>query len=224
MERPIVLITLGALAGALVGIVSGGGSIGARVADIIADSAYAVSNVFRDAPAPAPVRIGGGSEADKFSFSACVRKSGDDVERTLRDLLEFHEHDATLKLVGCLLDGAPQRFCTPAGRRVAADAMEIYYWSREDAQRATPAHDLADKIHWLDRAAEAVPEKLTPDLFALTWSGPADQAILDRLRSLVREGFLDPGAPAFTARAELRDALRGVTAESAPCVQTARGG
>ncbi len=224
MEKPIVLITLGALAGALVGIANGGGTIGNRIADTIGDSIYAVSNVFRDAPPPAPAGIGAGSEADKFSFSACVRKSGDDVERTLRDLLEFHEHDATLKLVSCLLEGSPQRFCTSAGRRAAADAMEIYYWSREDARRATPAHDLADKIHWLDRAAAAGPAKLTPDLFAMTWSGPADQALLDRLKGLVKGGYLDPGAPAFTARAELREALRGVAAEATPCAQTASGG
>jgi hypothetical protein len=141
----------------------------------------------------------------------------------LRNLLEFHEHDATVALVGCLLDGPPQRFCTPAGRRQAADAMEIYLWSRDDGRRSSPAHGLAAKIHWLDRAAETGETGEPVDPFALTWSGPADRAVFDKLKGLVKDGWLDPSAFAYSGRMELREALRDVKAEAAPCAPLARG-
>jgi hypothetical protein len=130
--------------------------------------------------------------------------------------LEFHEHDATLTLVECLLGGAPARFCTPDGRRQAADAMEIYLCSREDARRTSPAHGLADKIRLLDRGrAENV------DPFVLTWSGPRDLALYDRLKILVKQGYLEPGAFAYSGRAELRDAMRDVKSEDNPCARVA---
>jgi hypothetical protein len=223
MERPIVLVVIGALAGATVGIINGGGELGRRIADGLADTAYSALTLLETKPAPPP-RADANSDDERFSFSACVRKSGGNVERTLRDLLEFHEHDATLKLVGCLLDGAPDRFCSPHGRQQVADAMEIYFWSREDVRHTSPAHGLADKIHLLDRAAENGAAAANPDPFVLTWSGPADEAIFDRLRNLVKQGYLDPGAFAFSGRAELREALRGVMPEASPCVETARGG
>jgi hypothetical protein len=223
MERPIVLIMLGALAGATVGMINGGGDLGRRIADGLADTASSALTLLETNPAPTP-QADAGPDDEHFSFSACVRKSGGAVERTLRDLLEFHEHNATLKLVGCLLDGAPQRFCSSHGRQQVADAMEIYFWSREDARRTSPAHGLADKIHVLNRAAEKGAGAASPDPFILTWSGPADEAIFDRLRSLAKQGYLDPGAFALSGRADLREALRGVTPEASPCVETARGG
>jgi hypothetical protein len=223
MGRLIVLIMIGALAGATIGIINGGGTLGRRLADVLGDSAYSALTLLEAKPAPSP-HADADPDDGRFSFSACVRKSGGSVEQTLRDLLEFHEHDATLKLVGCLLDGAPQRFCSPRGRGQAADAMEIYFWSREDARHSSPAHGLADKIHLLDRAAENGATVAPPDPFKLTWLGPADGAIFDRLKILVKQGYLDPGAFAYSGRAELREALRGVTPEASPCAQTTRGG
>ena len=162
-------------------------------------------------------------DASRFVFSACLRKTGSDVEQNLRDLLEFHEHDATLSLVGCLLDGDPRRFCAPSGRQQAYDAMEIYLWSRDDARRTSPAHGLADKIHLLDRAKPSS-EPVAPDPFVLTWSGPGDRAIFDKLKRLVKDGYLDPSAFAFSGRAELREALQGVKPEASPCNAVADGG
>lgn len=221
MTRPIVLITLGAIAGAVVGVIDGGSGLGREVGDSILDTVASVYQMLDTEPTPArsvaPEVAAAG--ATHQVFSSCLRKSGDSVERALRDLLEFHEHDATVALVDCLLDGEPQRFCAPAGRQQAADAMEIYLWSRDDAHRSSPAHGLADKIHLLDRAS--LPDKPPEDLFALTWSGPGDRAIFDKLRSLVKQGYLNSGAFAFSGRAELREALRDLKPEASPCANVA---
>jgi hypothetical protein len=150
-------------------------------------------------------------------FSSCLGRAGANVEATLRNLLEFHEHDATVALVGCLLESEPARFCGAEGRKQAADAMEIYYWSRDDAHRSSPAHGLADKIRLIDRAAETGEPPDGVDPYAATWNGPNDRAIFERLRSLAKQGYLDPGAFGFSGRAELREALHDVKPEAAPC-------
>ena len=219
--RPVFLITLGAIAGAVFGVVSNGGGLGRQVLEAAFDRSAELMSLAVAPGAPA-ARPTPSQDASRFVFSACVRKSGGSVERTLRDLLEFHEHDATLSLVGCLLDGDPRRFCEATGRQQAYDAMEIYLWSRDDARRSSPAHGLADKIHLLDRA-ETSPDS-TPDPFVLTWSGPGDRAIFDKLKALVKSGYLDPGAFAFSGRAELREALHGVKPEASPCSPLAEGG
>lgn len=226
MSRPIFLITLGAVAGAIVGIIDGGGGIGREIGDAVRASAAPVYRMLASAKGAAPAAptldvASDGSGGAHSVFSACLRQSGAGVEGTLRNLLEFHEHDATVALVGCLLDGAPARFCTSAGRQQAADAMEIYFWSREDAHRTSPAHGLADKIRLLDRAAETGEPPEGADPYAATWAGPGDRAIFDRLKALANQGYLDPGAFAFSGRAELRDAMRGVKSEGAPCVAVA---
>jgi hypothetical protein len=222
MTRPVFLITLGAIAGAVVGVVPGGNGLGRQLVQAALDKSSALMSVVEapQAPAGSPASS---SDASTFVFSSCLRKSGGHVEQTLRDLLEFHEHDATLSLVGCLLGGDPRRFCEPRGRQQAYDAMEIYLWSRDDARHTSPAHGLADKIHLLDRA-EASPDSAAPDPFVLTWSGPGDRAIFDKLKALVKAGYLDPGAFAFSGRAELRDALHGVKPEASPCGPLAEGG
>lgn len=220
MTRPVVLITLGAVAGAVVGVIDGGSGLGREVGDGILDTVASVYQMLKTEPMPArgvaPEAAAAG--AAHQVFSSCLRKSGESVERALRDLLEFHEHDATIALVDCLLDGEPQRFCAPAGRQQAADAMEIYLWSRDDAHRSSPAHGLADKIHLLDRAENG---QRPEDPFALTWSGPGDHAIFDKLKGLVKQGYLDPGTFAFSGRAELREALRDVKPEASPCANLA---
>ena len=220
MTRPVFLITLGAIAGAVVGVVPGGGGLGRQLIEAAYDRATALVSA---APGPtAPAASAEPASGDsRFVFSACLRQSGGSVEKTLRDLLEFHEHDATLSLVGCLLDGDPRRFCAPSGRQQAYDAMEIYLWSRDDARHSSAAHGLADKIHMLDRAETA---PVAPDPFVLTWSGPGDRAIFDKLKGLVKAGYLDPGAFAFSGRAELREALRGVKPDASPCAPVAEGG
>jgi hypothetical protein len=217
MARPVFLITLGAVAGAVVSVVPGIGGLGLQLAQDAFERANAITSF---SPAPAPQLA---PDASHFVFSACLSKSGGNVEQTLRDLLEFHQHDATLSLVGCLLDGDPRRFCAQSGRQQAYDAMEIYLWSRDDAQRTSPAHGLANKIHLLDRT-DASSEPVAPDPFVLTWSGPGDRAIFEKLKQLVKGGYLDPGAFAFSGRAELRDALRGVKPEASPCSPVADGG
>jgi hypothetical protein len=216
------LITLGAVAGAVVGVINGGSGLGREVGDKILSAAASINRMAETEPTQARSEAPEAAAADvaHLVFSSCLRKSGESVEGALRDLLEFHEHDATVALVDCLLDGEPQRFCAPAGRQQAADAMEIYLWSRDDAHRSSPAHGLADKIHLLDRAAE--PDQPAEDLFALTWNGPQDRAIFDKLRSLVKQGYLEPGAFAFSGRAELREALRDVKPEASACANVAR--
>ena len=222
MARPVVLITLGAVAGAVVGVIDGGDGLGREVANKILDSAAAMVRMVESDPAsPGQGRSVEAIGGAHLVFSTCLLKSGDNVERTLRDLLEFHEHDATVSLVNCLLDGDPRRFCAAEGRQQAADAMEIYLWSREDARRTSPAHGLADKIRMLDRATQTGEPVVNPDPFVLTWSGPRDVALYDKLKGLVRQGYLEPGAFAFSGRAELRDAVRDVKPEAAPCVAVA---
>jgi len=66
----------------------------------------------------------------------------------------------------------------------------------------------------LDKASE---EGEAVDPFSKTWSGPGDVAIFGRLKGLVKQGYLDPGAFAFSGRAELRDAFHDVRAEATPC-------
>ncbi|MDE3175718.1 MAG: hypothetical protein KGM15_06355 [Pseudomonadota bacterium] len=222
MAKPVVLITLGAVAGAVVGVIDGGGGFGHDVADKILDGAAAiVRSVEPDFASYTPARAAEPGGDAHLVFSTCLRSSGENVERTLRDLLEFHEHDATVSLVSCLLEGDPRRFCAPEGRKQAADAMEIYLWSRDDARRTSPAHGLADKIRMLDRAAQSGEPARSPDPFELTWSGPRDVALYDKLKGLVRQGYLEPGAFAFSGRAELREAVHDVKPEATPCVAVA---
>lgn len=222
MTRPVFLITLGAVAGAVVGVVPGGSGLGRQLVEAAIERSTALVNMAQ-APAGPAARPAPPPDASRFVFSACLRRAGGNVEQTLRDLLEFHEHGATLSLVGCLLGGDPRRFCEPGGRQQAYDAMEIYLWSRDDARRTSPAHGLADKIHLLDRA-DATSAPVAPDPFVLTWSGPGDRAIFDKLKTLVKGGYLDPGAFAFSGRAELREALRGLKPEAQPCSALAEGG
>jgi len=123
MTRPVFLITLGALAGAVVGMINGGGELGGKIADSMVDAGWSAERML-ESPRSEPVRSGGGPEVSHFVFSSCLRKSGAKVDQTLLELVEFHEHGATLALVDCLLGGEPARFCTPAGRQQAADAMK----------------------------------------------------------------------------------------------------
>jgi hypothetical protein len=220
MARPVFMISVGALAGAAIGVVNLGGDIGRKFSDSAIDASMTASRLLEPQQAVKSIGVSA-PDASHFMFSACLRKSGANVEQTLLDLVEFHEHAATLTLVNCLLGGEPARFCTPAGRQQAADAMEIYLWSRDDSRRVSPAHGLAAKIHWLDRAAGSGGPAENPDLFVFTWAGPDDKAVFDRLRDLVKQGYLDPSAFAFSGRAELRDALKGAAPEASPCLATA---
>ena len=219
MTRPVFLITLGAIAGSIVGIIGGGGGISRQIGDVIVASAAPIFHMAESgASGSRPGGFGSaGGGASHLVFSTCLARSGANVEATLRNLLEFHEHDATVALVGCLLESEPARFCGADGRKQAADAMEIYYWSRDDARRSSPAHGMADKIRLIDRAAETGEAPEGADPFAGTWNGPTDRAIFARLRTLAKQGYLDPGAFAFSGRPELREALRFVKPEAAPC-------
>jgi len=219
---PVLMITFGAIAGAVVAMIPGGGGVSGQLVQAALDGSTMLLS-FVQAPDPPAAPPAPGPDASRFVFSACLRQGGGNVERSLRDLLEFHEHDATLSLVGCLLDGDPRRFCAASGRQQAYDAMEIYLWSRDDARRSSPAHGLAAKIHLLDRAdASSAPAATDP--FLLTWSGPGDRAIFDKLKGLVKDGYLDPGGFAFSGRAELRDVVSGVKPEASPCKALADGG
>src|SRR5271156_3541709 len=196
MSKPVFFIALGAVAGAVGGLIDGGGGgMGRGMGDRILASAAPLHRLIKTAKprhatlADASADTAGSDNAHSV-FSTCLRQGGANAEQNLRDLLEFHEHDTTVALVGCLLDGNPQRFCTTAGRRQAGDAIEIYLWSRDDTQRTSPAHGLAAKIHLLDKASETGEPD---DPFSKTWSGPGDVAIFDRLKGLVKQGYLDPG-------------------------------
>jgi hypothetical protein len=218
MSKPVILAIAGVALGATLGLINVGGEVSYRALAMVVDGAAAVprlvqANLAGPQPlAPAPV-------AQSRGFAACLSRSGKTLETTLRDLLEFHEHDATLSFVECLLDAEPMRFCDADGATKASDALEIYLWSRDDARRSSPAHDLADKIHMLDRDSQQ--GKTDDDPFLLTWSGPRDRAIFDKVRGLAKAGYLDPGAFAYSGRSEMRDALRGVQPAVQHCVRTA---
>ena len=217
MSTPVVFITIGAVAGAVIGWLDGGGALGREISDYVTDGVATIYSQFNPNLHPrATPELG---DLSRNTFSACLKSRGG-VEATLRDLIEFHEHDATVQVVDCLLGGDPRRFCTAEGRAQAADAMEIYYWSKEDARRSSAAHGLALKIHLLDRAA-GNGEAAASDPYALTWAGPGDRTILDRVTLLAKEGWLDPGVFAFSGRAELRDAMRDVKSDATPCDEPA---
>src|SRR4051812_21739993 len=99
MTKPVVLITLGALAGAVFGVIEGTGSSGREFAERILDAAAGAvapfTSLSRSGAAPHAVSDPSAHQV----FSVCLRQSGGSLEGALRDLLEFHEHDATLTLV-----------------------------------------------------------------------------------------------------------------------------
>jgi hypothetical protein len=216
------LIALGALAGLVVGGIASG-LVGLDVAAQMRPLAALIAPQRAAPPASQP----GGDDtasAGRGAFSFCLHKAGDDEERTLRDLLAFHDHEATLALTECLLNVAPQRFCGPDGGAKAENAMEIYLWSRDVARVRTAPHGLADRIRLLDRTDRTNDAGGSPDPFTLSWTGPRDRALYDRLRALARDGYLDPGAFGYSGRAELRDALTDVKPIGAPCAGIARAG
>ena len=220
MEKTILVIVLATLAG-MVAAVANSGLLGADAGALARAPALLFGRTrtpFRQ-PVNASDASGPGAQG---AFSYCLQRPSGDPERTLRDLLEFHEHSATLDFVECLVDVEPQRFCPPEGGRRAAEAMEIYLWSRDDARLATPEHALTEKIHLLDRAAAEGEPADGVDPFALNWSSPRDAALFARLKKLARQGYLAPNAFADSSRAELREVLRDVKPQGAPCVGVAR--
>ena len=188
-----------------------------------ASNVAASLSIFNAAPtaAPAPRAVDVADSQGQGPFVTCLQKSGANPEQSLRDILAYHDHAATLSFVECLLDAPPQRFCPPDGGGKAADAMEIYLWARDDAKISSPAHGLADRIRLAARTTEAG-EPAPPDPYALSWSSARDHALFDRLRSLAKQGFLHPSSFGYSGRAELREALVGVKPEGAPCVGMAR--
>jgi hypothetical protein len=218
VDRPVLLTTLGALGG----VVTAAFAVGIAGLDI---NEHVIAPLSRlslfAAPAPAaqPI-VEPTAPGEEGAFAFCLRKGGANPERVLRDLLAYHDHEATLALTECLINVQPQRFCPPYGGRAAADAMEIYLWARDDARIGSPAHGLADKIRILDREAQTgTPAPADP--FALNWLGPRDKALFEKLRSLAQQGYLDPGAFAYSGRAELREALRDVKPLGSPCMPIA---
>ena len=218
MSKPLVLIVSGAMLGAMIGLVHVGGEFSFRGASTVMDGLAGVLRGLKTQVAGVSTPATGAVPLGKM-FTACLTRSGPHFERSLRNLLEFHEHDATLDLVECLLGGDPVTFCDTDGAQQAADAMEIYLWSRDDARRSSPAHDLADKIHMLDRGPQE--RKADEDPFVVTWTGPRDHALFERIRDLVKQGYLDPGPLAYSGRAEVREAVRGIQAAAPRCVRTA---
>ena len=221
--KPVLLMTLGAVAG-MVGATLATGIVHIDPQTALRPLAALAASSFAAPPSRRPGGEAAAASEAQGAFSFCLHKAGPDVETTLRDLVAFHDHEATLALAECLLSVEPQRFCPPAGARKAEDAMEIYLWARDDARISTPAHGLADKIRLLDRTELDSDALDNPDRFALSWSGPRDRALFDRLKSLARDGYLDPGAFAYSGRADLRTALSGVKPQGAPCAGIAGAG
>jgi len=213
--KPVLLMTLGAVAG-MVGAILFSGIVHVDPETALRPLAALVASGRAAQPAHRPGGEAAASES-QGAFNFCLHKAGPDVETTLRDLVAFHDHEATLALAECLLSVEPQRFCPPDGGRKAEDAMEIYLWARDDARISPPAHGLADKIRLLDRTDRESADLENPDRFALSWSGPRDRALFERLKSLAKDGYLDPGAFAYSGRPDLRTALSGVKPQGAPC-------
>jgi len=218
VSKPVILVIAGVALGAVLGLMNVGGEVSYRALGMFFDGVAAVPRLIKaDLLGPQRPVVASGPQSQ--AFSVCLSRSNKSLEKTLRNLLEFHEHDATLTFVECLLDSKPERFCDADGAAQVADAMEIYLWSRDDSRRSTPAHDVADKIHVLERAAQE--GKTDDDPFIVTWSGPRDRALFDKVRDLAKQGYLDPGAFAYSGRAELRETLRGVQPAVQHCVRTA---
>ena len=218
MSKPLVLILAGALFGTLIGVVHVGGDSSLKGAGLVLDALSGFARTFK-AEVIGPTTPAGVSVAQGMMFTACLTRSGPQFEHSLKNLLEFHEHEATLDLVECLLAADPLTFCDAEGAQQVADAMEIYLWSRDDSHRTSPAHDLADKIHMLDRGP---PERSADeDQFIVTWAGPRDRALFEKIKDLVKQGYLDPGPLAYSGRAELREAVHGLQTTTPRCVRTA---
>jgi hypothetical protein len=218
MSKPLVLIVSGALLGAMIGLVHVGGEFSFRGVGTVLEGLAGVLRGLKTEVIGATASAPRAAPQGKM-FTACLTRSGPHFERSLKNLLAFHEHEATLDLVECLLGGDPMTFCDTDGAQQAADAMEIYLWSRDDARHTSPAHDLADKIHMLDRSGPE--QKVDDDPFVVTWAGPRDRALFERVKDLVKQGYLDPGPLTFSGRTELREAVRGVQAAAPRCVRTA---
>ena len=221
MTKLAFVIAFGAIGGATL-VTMATTPVGPVVADRFSSGLASVSSLMDSRPAARPANpVEAADNPGQGVFLSCLRKAGPDTEHSLRDILAYHDHAATLSLVECLLDVEPQRYCPPEGAAKAADVMEIYLWARDDAKLSSPAHGLADRIRLASRVTDAG-EPAPPDPFALSWSSPRDQALFEKLRALARQGFLEPGAFGYSGRAELREALAGVKPQGAPCVGMAR--
>lgn len=218
MSKPVVLIFSGALLGALIGLIHVGGDFNLSGVGVVMEGLGGVFRAVKSEVVGASEPSYGPASQGQM-FTACLTRSGPHFERSLKNVLAYHDHEATLDLVECLLGADPMTFCETEGAQQAADAMEIYLWSRDDSRRSTPAHDLAEKIHMIDRGAQDA--KTPDDPFVVTWTGPRDRALFDRIRDLVKQGYLDPGPLAYSGRTELHDAVRGLQASTNNCVRTA---
>ena len=221
MARPVFFITLGALVGAVIGMINGGGEFGRKIADGLVDGGMSAARMLQSRRTFRARRALDPSSRNSCSPPASARPAA--MSRT-PCATSWSSRSMT----------PPWRWsvaCSTGRRSISAPRPGAGRWwtpwksiSGRATTRAAPrsAHALAGKIHWLDRAAGAGDPADNRDPFAFTWSGPDDKAVFDKLKSLVKQGYLDPGAFAFSGRAELREALQGVTPEASPCLAAAQ--
>lgn len=148
------------------------------------------------------------------TFATCMQTVGASSSEGLEALATRHEHRMTTSLVNCLLTHNRQRFCEPSQRQQIATAMELYLWSRD--------YNLNNRVLLEQRyqLARANDPDLNPGAFDAhykTWDGPEDQAVYDNLKSLARNGYLDPDAFGLLPRYEIRQAMDGMKSEFEAC-------
>jgi hypothetical protein len=151
------------------------------------------------------------------TFGRCLADLNAANFKGIEALASRHDHKTTVALVNCLLTHDRQRFCTADGRQQIANAAEFYLWSRDYNFNHRAELDQRYQIVKLNDPDE---NPLSFDPYYKTWDGPADQAIFDNLKSLARNGYVDPDAFGLLPRYEIRKAMEGLTPEGQACPLT----
>lgn len=225
--KAMVFIVVAAATGAVVGIAHSDNEVGQQfrqqvehVLSPAVDAAVNVSDQIFFAPKfetgrpdtiLASFALDGKSEP---TFATCMQSVGASSIEGLEALATRHEHRMTTSLVNCLMTHNRHRFCDPSQRQQIATAMELYLWSRDYNfnNRA-----LLDERYQLARANDPDLNPGAFDAYYKTWDGPEDQAVYDNLKSLARNGYLNPDAFGMLPRYEIRQAMDGMKSEFDAC-------
>jgi hypothetical protein len=148
------------------------------------------------------------------TFSRCFEGIGAANLRGMEALASRHEHRTTVSLVNCLLSHDRQRFCSVAGRQQIANAVELYLWSRDYNFNHRAELDERYQVAKLNDPDE---HPQTFDPYYKTWDGPDDRVVFDNLKSLARNGYINPEAFGLLPRYEIRQAMEGLTPEGEAC-------
>jgi hypothetical protein len=130
----------------------------------------------------------------------------------MQKFLSMSDHQTVASVAACFLSANRQGFCQESGRAKLMAMMEVYLWARQDALRQGPDRPSPE----VRAVAEGRTLPITSD--DRTWDGPQDRAVFSTLKSLAAGGYISLDDFGWFPRVEIRQALDGVAAESAPCL------